>query len=301
MRPFFALAAAGAAACALAAAPGSAAGDRPAARFGIRIEVVAASGPNGFSSPYFGAWAANVIDALTANRPRAGDPALPSFYREIRRVVPANEVLVTGFPSWNGRALPAAPFDREHGRRLHFNLHADGSARAGPHVVRGTRFAIAWLTGTAEGDGALPLPNEDFGGDEQRLGFAFGKDWGIPYEYSPQRVGIDYGPDGVKGTADDEVVTGGPDTRLVDELFMRGSGDAFAVYDDANFPPGGVVSSQADLQAKLDYALARMPVGSHVTATYTIAVPGGATYQGSATVRIGPPRGEDDGEDEDED
>jgi hypothetical protein len=68
---------------------------------------------------------------------------------------------------------------------------------------------------------------------------------------------------------------------------MRGSGDAFSVYDDANFPPGGVVSGQAALQAKLDYAIARVPVGSHFSAVYTIEVPGGPTYRGGDAVRIG--------------
>jgi hypothetical protein len=49
--------------------------------------------------------------------------------------------------------------------------------------------------------------------------------------YSSKRVGINYGPDHIKGTPDDVVINSGPATQLVDELIYVGVGNALAPDD----------------------------------------------------------------------
>jgi hypothetical protein len=99
------------------------------------------------------------------------------------------------------------------------------------------------------------------------------------YQYNSGYVGLNYGPDHIKGTADDFFVTSGANTQLIDELFARGTGNAPA----AMIPDPGNTD-----QEKIDNVLASLPIPFIFTGDYTLTTDNG-TFEGSAFVRVGVP------------
>jgi hypothetical protein len=119
---------------------------------------------------------------------------------------------VTGFPSWNGIVDPGTAFGPEYaselGRRFSFGLAIEGDGA--------TRFSISQLSFKGVTDD--PTHMLDFH-------FAAGS-----YGYSSEYRGLDYGPDRMRGTADDVWITSGVNTQLVDAIYGRRSGNGIAAY-----------------------------------------------------------------------
>jgi len=227
---------------------------------GVSISVFPSLAPNAFGSPSFTPWESNAISALISGSSSSGNPALPSYYQQIANGANIPIWIASEFPSWHLLANPGTVFGPdfagELGNRLYFNLHIAGN---------GQIFSISQLS--------LVASSTDVG---NFLGFSVAAGM---YNYSSGYVGLNYGPDGMKGTGDDFFVTSGPNTQLVNELFARGSGNAPAV---SNSDPG------ATDQDKIDNALASLPGNFIFNGAYTLSVDGG-DVNGSAFVVVSVP------------
>lgn len=214
----------------------------PFAASAAQIIVTPSVAPNAFGSPSYAGYVANAVGALHDGDTSRGDPNSPTYY-QAQSNVRANEVIVTGFPSWKGQADPGAVFGpayaNELGNRMHFGLRIDGE---------GTQFSISELSFSATSNDPADV-----------LGFSFGAGG---YNYSLDYQGVLKGDDGILWTSDDVYITSGPNTQLVDGLVGRGSGNALDAYC-----PG---CSIADQQAAIDAAAAYRPYPSKFTGTYTL-------------------------------
>jgi hypothetical protein len=205
----------------------------------MTITVTPSVAPNAFGSPSYGNYVSNAVHALENGLTSYGDSSSPSYYQALKigSKVSADQVLVSGFPSWHGTADPGTAFGsafaNELGNRLLFGLNIQG---------KGTQFSISQLSFTAKSSDPL-----------NSLGFTFGAG---SYNYSNDYVGVIYGTDGAANT----YVTSGSNTQMVDALYGRGSGNAFAAYMS---DPG------ATIQDKLNNVLAGIP-GMTVTGTYSL-------------------------------
>ncbi len=171
------------------------------------MDVYPSLAPNVFGSPSWGGYVANALAWLEAESGPMGDPtADPTAYKTVSTIGPYDN-LVTSFNSWQGVASPGAPFAAELGNRLHFGLHI--VSLGSTFTLSGLKFAIHSTDSAAPGDS-----------------LAFVGDF-IGFNYSLHRVGIDYGSDGIKGTADDIVRTSGSETLPVNELIYVGAGNAW--------------------------------------------------------------------------
>ena len=190
----------------------------------IVMTEYASPAPNNTASPSWAAYYANALYAIENGLSSRGDPALPSYYREVTWL-PRSSNLVSTFPSWLGVADPSAPYSGEYGNRLHFGLRILGN---------GTQFKLWNLSLTFDS-------NPDFLESSSSLS---------GYSYAPHRKGLDYGPDRVKGTIDDVIYTSDSGSTLVDELIYVGAGQAPAVSD---------LSPGSTRQEKIDNLLALVP------------------------------------------
>jgi hypothetical protein len=217
------------------------------------ISVYTALAPNVYGSPSYTGWQSNAISALMGGQTSAGTPGTPEYFSVESQVSPA-EVVVTGFPSWRGVADPAAPYDQELGNRMMFPLIIDGN---------GGQFSISQLGFTMASSDAA-----------NGLGWSY-----LPgaYQYGAGYVGLLFGGDGAFGGGDDTLVTGGPNTQMVDMLFGRGSGNSFAAYCAACTPE--------QRQAAIDGVAAYPGSPFSFTGTYYLnSLTSGST--GSATFQI---------------
>ena len=220
----------------------------------ISIDVYPSSAPNVYGSTNFAGYTENAINAIENGYSSIGDIATdPAAYERAAATIQPGDIAVTSFPSWRGEVNPTGAFAGEHGNRLHFGLHILGN---------GTQFSISQL--------AFVMSSSDA---TNSLGFGFPDG----YNYGPGYVGINYGTDGIKGSADDVRITGGDSTQLVDELIGRGSGDAW--WPGKNLPDIGVGDPQAAMDAHMAWINSVAPIT--VTGTYTL---GGATGNASVTV-----------------
>jgi len=195
---------------------------------GISIAVYPALAPNRWGSPSWNAWASNAVTAILNGYSACGDPALPTYYRQITSAVPVTNNLVTSFPSWMGVANPGAVFGpafaNESGNRLTFGMDIKG----GTNLI-----SIAQLS--------FIMASTDPG---NTLNWSYTP---IPYSYSglntgsanPVYLGIIYGPNGQR-----TCVTNGPATQLVNEIVTCGSGNAW-------WPDGTAADSIAVQQSNI--------------------------------------------------
>jgi hypothetical protein len=235
------------------------------ARSAIQINVTPAYAPNGASSmASFSAWVQNAIPAIEAGDLAAGPRLAPEDYEVTGPVVPANEMVVTTFPSWRGVANPAAPFDTQTGNRVHFGLHIWSTDPADPQFSLQDIFY--------EIDSNDPPDTFDFPEAGDPLPALSG-------DYRASLVGIDY-VDGIKGNGDDVRYDGSNPASgdtLVNEIIYVGVGTA---YDASSF-------SGATNQEKIDNLLAEIDFAPFtLAAAYQLVLGDAVMGQGSGSVSV---------------
>lgn len=174
----------------------------------IMIDVLPSSAPNFFGSPSWTGYQSNGMNAILNGLSSIGDRDTdPTAYLAFAdgSEIDAGNAMVTSFNSWLGQADPPPPFDAELGNRLHFGLHAYGDMQ---FTLEDVNFEISSTDG-----GNL-------------LGFTGSLDGRTLNGTS--RIGIDWGADGLQGTADDIILDAGQDdTTLMNELIYIGVGNAY--------------------------------------------------------------------------
>jgi len=208
----------------------------------ITMEQFPTSAPNSLGSPSFAGWTTNAINGLENNISTVGNPQTdPTAYYRVSNLGDRGNIVSGGFTSWHGVADPGTVFGpafaNELGNRLLFGLHILGN---------GTQFRLSNLS--------FALHSSDPSDTFQQID-NFSTD-----SYTPQRVGINYGPDHIKGTGDDVRITSGPGTQLVDELMYVGAGGAL--------PNSGTGTPQEQLDAAKATYDSLMPF--HLTMVYTL-------------------------------
>ena len=172
----------------------------------------------------------------------------------------------TNFNSWRGVADPnpvyyslSPVFQTELGNRIHFGVHITDAD---------TDFALQNLSWKLDSDD----PNNYF---DQQGTFASAN-------YSNTRVGINYGIDGIKGTADDVIYDSGESgATLVNELIYVGVGDGFSALS------GDGINNQDSINANLRDLLTQCPnCLIQLGGEYTLSVPGQTPIVASDTVAI---------------
>lgn len=231
---------------------------------GIDVNVFTALAPNAYGSPSFAGWQANAVTSMENGGASQGTAGTPTYFETVSNIT-SDQAIVTGFPSWMGSADPGTvygpAFASELGNRMTFPLWVNGN---------GNQLAI--------GDLGFDATSTD---PFNALAFSFAPGG---YNYSSAYVGLDYGADGVKGTADDNWITSGSNTQLVNELYGRGSGNSFAAYCP--------LCSLSNQQTAINDAAAYPGTPFTFTGMYYLLSGNQRLGQGSATFNIGVPGGE---------
>ncbi len=234
--------------------------------------IVAAAGPTVSVYPSLG--------------PSEASPNLPQYakngvrqiglgaiqYSDTQRYVPSSFLLApgdllvsqniqTGFVSWNGFADPVAVYGPEFaadtGNVLRFAVQVMGN---------GTKISLSELT--------FSLASTDVGHTLDMPVTA------APGSYSEGFIGLDYGVDGIRGTPDDLTIASGPGTLQVDELIAVSFGKSWAI---PSVPPGLTAQGALDTYGE---SLGAMPFST--TGTYSLMLPSGDAYTGTASVSFVP-------------
>lgn len=201
----------------------------------------------------YDAWSANALTALQDGTTTNG-AAGPSYYAQIASFA-STDVIGTNFPYWKGQLNPAAPFDTQTGNGLAFGVAILGN---------GQQFTMGHVSYA-----------DDFFGSTFTTNLS-------AYGYGARMIGINYGPDGIRGTADDIVyngIGGAPGTAVgtaadpVDALFFSGVDIQFYVADPA------------DLSAAIAQILAA--TSPFASATYTVRI-GDSGTSGTSQVEMVP-------------
>lgn len=232
----------------------------------MKFEVIPAYAPKGTDSPSWSNYVFNAIAAIPMGMNLGDRSTDPTAYERVDGPVPAHEMIYTPFHSWRGMADPnpdfVEPFRGEYGNRIHFGLHVIGSAD--------WDFALEELT--------WALSSDDSSGFFDQSGDFVGT------SYSPTRVGINYGADGVKGGGDDTIISFGPAIQRVNELIFVGTGDGFLSFDPA------ADNDQADIDQTLAVIASGCPVGGdcsvNFAATYTLPDKLGGFVEATGSVQI---------------
>ena len=214
---------------------------------GITLDVYASSAPN-YGTATWAGYMANALNSLENGLGNIGDRSTdPSAYEIAGPTIAPGDIAVTSFTSWRGQINPPAPFNNEHGNRLHFGLHAYGDGTA--------QFALEDLT--FDMHSSDPTDSLVFVGDF--IGYAYN---------GTSRYGIDWGADRAKGGSDDTVYTSGNGTTLVDELVYVGVGNAWWPAGGDPDPANPVGGAQAAMDDYYAWVYSEMPIT--VTTTYSI-------------------------------
>jgi hypothetical protein len=203
----------------------------------ISMRVFPAFAPRGPISPSWMEYVETAIDALEVEAPLAGNRSVnPAAYEVVTGPVQPTDMMYTDYNSWLGMADPnpafadlLPDFQNEFGNRIHFGLHieTDGSVQIKLDDLR-------WALDS----------NDETDYFDQEGSFAGAT-------YNTARVGINYGPDGLKGGIDDIYYKNGePGTLPVNELIYVGIGDGF--YSNEPTP----VTDQGDINTTLRDLLA---------------------------------------------
>jgi|ERR1017187_3498120 hypothetical protein len=229
----------------------------------VTLQVFPSSAPNIYGSPSWAGYEANALNSLENNLGNIGSRATdPTAYQIAGPFVQPGDLMVTTFNSWQGVAGPlAAPFANELGNRLHFGLVASSAT---PFDLADVSFSISSSD-----------PANSMGYVDDLSGCNFN---------GTSRIGVNWGPDGIKGTSDDIIYTAGNvgnDHTLVNEIFYIGAGNALWPGGDDPNPGNPAGGAQAAIDASTSYIMGNAPFT--VTGSYTIL---GNT--GSATVTVVP-------------
>jgi len=221
--------------------------------------VVPSSSPNGYGSPSYSAWVDNSINALYLGDSTYGNSALPSYYSQAPASMDVSQNIVTGFPSWNGQANPGTAYASELGNRVAFGFVLTAGS--------GEKLSIDKL--------GFSMLSTD-ASNSLNYTYTTGS-----YVYNSSYRGLLYGADGQLGGGDDTWVTSGSSSQLVDAIFGRGSGNAWASYS---------TDLGATNQDKIDGVVAAVlagsgPNGFDFTGVYNY----GTVASGSATVHFNGP------------
>lgn len=148
---------------------------------------------------------------------------------EDRRVVGPESFIVSNFPSWQGEVHPGATFGPafagECGTRMHWITRVKAAPGTKIDIADGLRFRLvpnAYLSAAGHADG---ITFELFRYQEVA-------DGRLPAQVKV--VGLDYGDDGTKGTADDVLLTQGVGTA--NEIISFLPGLAFQAIDHSGDP-----------------------------------------------------------------
>ncbi|MGA2195123.1 MAG: PEP-CTERM sorting domain-containing protein [Bryobacteraceae bacterium] len=212
---------------------------------GVVTTVYTSVAPNAYGSPSYSDYVSNAIYALMNGLGAWGNPNDPSYYSQ-QTAISISQMIVTGFPSWDGQADPGDVFGsayaNELGNRPLFGVVIDAGTGAPSISISELSFSA-----TSNDPGALL----DFG-------FAQGS-----YNYSSNYVGVIFGTDGNPDT----YITSGPNTQLVNEIVGRGSGNA-----DAAYCSGCTIAQQ---QAAINALYGDFNVMTQFSGTYTLTDPDG--------------------------
>ena len=223
----------------------------------VTISVTPTLAPNVFGSPSWGAWQTNAVAGELNGGAATGTPGTPTYFQPQSNVT-LQETIVTGFPSWLGQADPGTVFGPafagELGNRMHFALQIDG---------HGTQFSISQMSFTMVSSDPGHLLNYSYSG---------GYGYGLGY------VGVLAGADGILWTSDDQYITSGPATQLVDGLVGRGSGNSLDAYCTS--------CTIAQQQAAIDAAVAQITSPLTFTGTYSLDLASGNVVSGSGTFNV---------------
>ena len=226
----------------------------------LTIDIRPSSAPNVFGSPSWNTHQSNALNSLENGLGNIGDRnTSPTAYEILNGEYMAGDVMVTSGNSWRGQANPAAPFDQEHGNRLHFGLHLFGDGVV-QFKLEDLNFAIT------SSDAAL-----NFAGNFSGLSFN-----------GTSRIGIHWGADRAKGGGDDTVYVAGNGTTLIDEMVYVGVGNAY--WPD--FTPGPDL--QADIDSTINYLKTNKPV---IMGEYSIVGTDKITYRNKETLVFVPEPG----------
>lgn len=180
---------------------------------GITMKIVAASAPNSASAvASWNSWQINAVHALRngllTRGDRQADPT--AYYQALDLFFVAQDLMVTTGDSWRGEANPAAPYDEQHGNRVHFGLHAYGDGAV--------QFRLRDVEPFILSAGADETLNAQFVLSTRTLGCY-------------RRHGWNWGPDRTKGTADDVKICESthPSSRdeWLDEFVYSGFGNGY--------------------------------------------------------------------------
>ncbi len=209
------------------------------AAMAVTIDMYASPAVNRFFSPTWDDWVDNAVTALDDGLASVGDPNTdPDAYYTVSEFV-TTDIAVTTFESWKGTAPGSAPFDEEHGQRVHFPILI--ASETGLNDIRLANV----------GNLGLYYLDTDESPNEVDV-FGLPPDW-IFTDYSANVIGI---------KADGTIVDSGPNTQLVNKIIYVSLGMAWA-DDEVVDPPG------ATDQETLDLLLAELGDGSieHLRAT----------------------------------
>jgi hypothetical protein len=173
----------------------------------INLDIFAMSVP-ALSSVNLPVWRASVRQFLENNYPLPSDRALPQNF-----VIPLKfdlgDIMTTTSTNinlWRGQLSPRSPFTTEHGVWTVFALRAVSTI---PFNIAG----LSWFI-----DCSVPGVMRNVGTNTF---------------YGTGLIGLWYGPDGIKGTADDVWRISGSITEPINECYFTGAGNSFAA-DNTN-------------------------------------------------------------------
>ncbi len=182
----------------------------PARAAFITFDVIPAYAPTGMDSSSWPNYVVNALAGIQLGMDLGDRSTDPSAYQRVSSILkPADLIYTNGaasgqsFTSWKGLANPTAPFSGEYGNRIHFGLK----------VISDTEFRLEDLTWSLDSNDADNYFDQS--GNFQGA------------SYSSTRIGIWWGPDGVKGGGDDMTRNTGAGILPVNELLYVGIGDGF--------------------------------------------------------------------------
>ncbi len=194
----------------------------------ITMTVHPSIAPNVFDSPSWLGYLANAMNSLEHNLGNIGSQATDPTAYEIMTSFDPRNIISSVFPSWKAQAYPASPFNLEYGNRIHWGLHLVGDG------TKQFELANLWNHMFSNDPGSTFTPPVEGFFDTS--------------SYGPDKIGISYGVDRIRGTGDDIIYTSGNPHILVDELIYVGVGNSYWATST-----GSPTEQQADLDAIVAY------------------------------------------------